>query len=239
MALPKLEDHVFRVLENFHRLSEAAEGLNWNLSMDSETLTFYHPKTLRVAFDCPAQLVGTEDERTGTWLWAWANEGSDIPGGMLEAVKRLKSVAEAGGADPFYQNPRTFRLPHPNFGTEMAILAAGVSDGYTTYRCPYDGGAAYLVVESCPKAVALPDSPLRISKAIMDGVSNFALDHRAAVAAYLGEPGPDGFYERGIKIGFDAQGRVGPMDFVLTPEAAPPRSPLSRFRGLFQRGSRG
>lgn len=240
MQIPRLEEHLFRVMENHLRLSEVATGCDWQLSLEAEVLAFYRPDSGKVVLDCPIQLVGTEDERTQTWLWAWANAGSDLPAGTLEAVNRLKKAAVSAGADDFYQNENTFPYPRPTFGAEMAILTAGVSDGFTTFRCPYEGGAAYIVIESCPKAAKLPNDPMRIGKAILEGITHFTLDHRAAITAYLGEPDAEGVYRGGIKIDFDAQGRVGNVEYTLTPEAAPaappkPVSPLERLKGLFRR----
>lgn len=229
-SLLPLEGYVFRVTENFLRLSEVIGDANWGLTVSEATLVFDRPGAGRLA--CPAQLVGSESEAAGTWLWAWANAASNLPPAILAAVERLRETAREEGGPDFYQDADAFSMPHPNFGTEMAIRCAGVTGGFTTYRCPYPGGAAHVVVTSCTEAERLPADPMRTVKAITTALSAFSVDHRKAVRAYLGEPDAGGIYQPlGLRLEFDGLGRISGINATLEPPASQKKGLLGRLFG--------
>jgi hypothetical protein len=236
MSSLRLEEYAFRITENYLRLSEVIEGCSWQIDMATELLTFYIPKSQKVIAQCPAQLVGSENDADQTWLWAWANEESNLPPGMLEAVNRLRRTAESQGQSEPYLTGEEFALPRPSFGAEMAVICAGISSGFTTYRCPYPGGAAYAIVESCPPAAQLPSDIMRTIRTLTTGVSAFPMNHRDAVRAYLGEPDADDVFAPGIKVVFDDLDRIADIQARLSSEnVSPPpsKSPLDRLKRLF------
>lgn len=236
MSSLRLESYVFAQIENQFRLYEILpEGFAWHIDMKRELLTFYEPATQVIALECPFQLVGSQATEDQTFLWAWANVESNLPAAVLESVRKLKAAAESEGKGEPFANDGAFPMPRDKFGMEMSVLCAGVGGGFCPYACGYDGGVLYAVVESAPKAKALPADPLRTIRAITTGISAFPLDHREAVRAYLGEPGGDGVYPNGgIKVAFDAQGRVADMSVVLRPPEKP-ASPLDGIKRLFGR----
>lgn len=236
MSLLRLENYIFAQVENQFRLYEILpEGFAWHIDMSAELLTFYDPADEKVALRCPFQLVGSKSSETGTFLWAWANTESNLPAAVLEHVRRLKSAAEAEGKREPFADAQAFPVPHDTFGMEMSVLCAGIGGGFCPYACAYDGGVLYTVVETAPKAKALPSDPFRTIRAITTAISAQSFDHQEAVRAYLGEPDADGVYAKaGIKIVFDAQGRIGEMSAVLEPPKKPV-SPLDSFKRLFGR----
>ncbi len=230
MSSLRLENYVFAQIENQFRLYEVLpEGFAWHIDMNKELLTFYDPATQAIALQCPFQLVGSKASEQGTFLWAWANVDSNLPAAVLESVRKLKAVAEAEGKGEPFANEEAFPVPYETFGMEMSVLCAGVGGGFCPYACGYDGGVVYAVVESAPKAKALPADPLRTIRAMTTGISALTFDHRDAVRAYLGEPDGDGVYPNGgIKVTFDGQGRIADMSAVLRP----PEKPASPFDGI-------
>jgi len=67
-------------------LSEVVGERDWAFSMDDGTLSFGDD------LQFPVQVLGTESESSGTWLWAWANEASGLPDTLLEAVSTLRGL---------------------------------------------------------------------------------------------------------------------------------------------------
>lgn len=232
----QLEDFVFQKTENSFRLGEILpDDFAWQIDMKREKLSFYSQASGQVAFECPVQLVGSGETAGQTWLWAWANYESQLPDTILESVRKMKALAEESSVGQIYLNDTAFSIPSKSFGTEAAILCAGVSGGFCPYSCPYDGGILYTVIETAPQARDLPADPMRTIRAITAAISTFSFDHKQAIRAYLGEPDADGVYAKsGVRITFDAQGRIGEIGFVLQPPKKP-ASPLDSIKRLFGR----
>lgn len=211
-----LEEYAFRIAENSLRLGEFIGDADWNLDVKGGLLSFVHPRSGDTLVRCPAQIVGSESDANGTFLWAWANTASGLPDTVLQAVNHLRETAETENADPAFQTAEPFPLPHPSFSSEAAYLCAGVADGCAVYRCPYDGGAAHVVVMTCPELDTLPADSLRAIRAITSCISVFELDHQAALHAYAGEPDKNGVYAaKGVRVTFDEQGRIANMEATL------------------------
>ena len=215
----QIEDYVFRIMDNNVRMQEVLGEYNWNVDMRLGTIAF-KTKSGAVIATCPVQLVGSE--ANGTWLWAWANKESNPPADLLVAVGKLKE----DGTEAHFQITEEFPVPSETFGHEMAILCAGLSGSYGTFRCPFSGGALYVVVESFPKARNLPFNPNRTTQAVMAAISTFKVkDHRAAWEAF-----PVG--ER-LEVSFDDQDRIKNIQMTLSPENLPTERPslLGRLFG--------
>jgi len=240
----RLEDYVFQMMENAYRMANVIGDTSWMLDIPTQRLTLTRNGTGQVVASLPAQLVGSVSEETQTFLWAWANAASDLPPAILQSVNRLREVAEAEGVREPFLIENTFPMPYLDFGMAATMICAGVTGGFGAYRCPYEGGAAYVVVERFPEAEVLPPDPMRASKAITDSISAFSLNHRAALEAYLGAAGADGIFTgRGLRVYLDAQERVGRIELTLHPESgagadAPAPSPLDKLKGFFGGGAR-
>ena len=215
----QIEDYVFRIMDNNVRMQEVLGEYNWNVDMRLGTIAF-KTKSGAVIATCPVQLVGSE--ANGTWLWAWANKESNPPADLLVAVGKLKE----DGTEAHFQITEEFPVPSETFGHEMAILCAGLSGSYGTFRCPFSGGALYVVVESFPKARNLPFNANRTTQAVLAAISTFKVkDHRAAWEAF-----PVG--ER-LEVSFDDQDRIKNIQMTLSPENLPTERPslLGRLFG--------
>lgn len=164
-----------------------------------------------------AQLLGTESESSNTWLWAWANTESNIPDHLLVASLSLKDYGEQHGIPELTQS----ELPLDQIdGHTLALLASGLCDANAYYRCPYDGGALFVLImdENFPKD---PTPPLqRIASVFPQAIASLDIpDHRLALTGYLDHYGlaheQDGdkivAKENGevmLTAAFDKQGRL-------------------------------
>ncbi len=135
----------------------------------------------------PIQVLGTEAEESGTWLWAWANTQSNIPPGLLKAVHRVRSFGESQGVNEL----TTAALPSSEYpGHLLASIAAGIADADCYYRGPYPGGAAFFLVYETPLRQAPPTPDVRVVNVLAQVVGAFAVDnHRAMARAYLESEG--------------------------------------------------
>jgi hypothetical protein len=220
MAL-RLEDHVFRVLENQFRLYQFLGTHDWDFDMDEGRLTFSNSETKEVLARCPVQILGTESQASQTWLWAWANEASNIPDRLLAGSRMVKSEAERAEVLE-YHRPQ-LPISYERQASELSIVSTGHLGLYTYYAAGYDGGAMYCAIERCPEAEnTAPLDGLMVNRVIFTAISALDMNHREAVHAYLGQPvaheGEDLIWDAGsdqVKVRFDDQGRVTKLEQVL------------------------
>lgn len=177
------------------------------------------------------QLLGTESEVSGTWLWAWANTASNIPAHLLTASLALKAYGEQHNIPELTtpQPPLDQIDPHA-----LALLTSGICEASAYFRCPYNGGALYVLItdDNFPKC---PDPPLqRIATVFPQAIAALDLpDHEQALCGYLDHYGlshehadgrivvPGAGGEPVLSAAFDAHKRLTRLDVTLTALAPP------------------
>lgn len=193
-------------------LADLLDDRGWELDLTAGTVTFGTDLTY------PIQLLGTESEADGTWLWAWANEESNLPPALLQLCGWLREYGRRAGLSEL--TDPTFPLDRAD-GHRLAILASGLT-GRCYYRGPYDGGAVFFHLENVPAEVLAPVSPERALTVLGQVVEAFPVDHRSAAVAFMHqqgwqvEPANDvvvGRHPSGsdIRIEFDRQGRISQL----------------------------
>lgn len=191
-------------------LERAAPGADWLLDIPSASLSF--GEAVRV----PVQLLGTESEQDGTWLWAWANQSVDNSGGILGIAEQLRAYGEQYQVPEFTQA----ELPLGEInGFLLSMVAAGLFSADALYRGPYEGGAAFMLLTLPEIHAQSNQTPLHVIRVFTEAIQMVPLNHRPALLGYLeckgysvteapgrlqavsptGEP---------LEADFDAQGRV-------------------------------
>jgi hypothetical protein len=218
-------EHVGAALGRQLALSEILGDRSWRLDLATGHARF----GMDLSF--PAQVIGTESETEGTWLWAWANPHSRLPLTMLRRANALRELGERRGI-PFLKT-RSFSTDEVT-AEQTAIVASGLCGHLPYYRGAYPGGAVFFILEEPPPAIQGPYDARRIASVLLEAISNFPIDHRAMSRAFLESQrfrlsddegcwtsqAPDG---RMLKITFDPRGRianvaarVGPQDERVT-----------------------
>ncbi len=204
------ERHAALAFEKQLALGELLGEHDWWLDLNAGTISFSQRYTF------PMQVLGTESEQSHTWLWAWANRQSNIPPRLLAAASALHDLGVREQITTLIEAQLSLDQIS---GHELAMLASGVTqaDGY--YRCPYEGGAAYVLISAPEIAALLSNEATRIISVFTQLIGIFALDHRRTLQAYLetkgyrlnasgnvvNAVGPQGATLRAV---FDAVGRV-------------------------------
>jgi hypothetical protein len=130
----------------------------------------------------PIQILGTEDQGSGTWLWAWANSQSGFPPGLLKAAERVRSFGESEGVAELV----TAMLPSSEYpGHLLACVAAGIADADCYFPGAIPGGACFMLIFETPLRQASPTDPVRIIRVLTQVTCAFGVDHRAMARAYL------------------------------------------------------
>ncbi|WP_145049916.1 DUF6882 domain-containing protein [Lignipirellula cremea] len=158
-------------------LTELIEDLPWSYDLQVGVLSFGD------RFHWKAEVLGTESDETGTWLWAWANEASNIPPELQAASLKLKALGEEHGIAEFTEP--VVPLDHAD-GHSFASIAVGEGLGKAYYRGPYDGGAGFLLITDEQLQFQVDDPLRRIMTVFPQAISSMELpDHREALRGYL------------------------------------------------------
>lgn len=123
-------------LEKQEKLSTLIGEHSWELDLDTGKARFED-----LAF--PFQVLGTESENTLTWLWAWANEQSEIPESLLTASLQAKAWGTNEGLGEF--TSPSIDLNRAD-GHMLALIASEVCTASAYYRGPYEGGAVFFLI---------------------------------------------------------------------------------------------
>jgi TPR repeat protein len=205
-----LAEHVATSLGKQRALGELLGDHRWFLDVQRGTVDFGENRVF------PVQLLGTESTVSNTWLWAWANDLSEIPGHVLNASERLRELGREQAVDEL---TRPIFPLSPDGGHLLALVASGIcqADGY--YRGPYDSGAVYFLIFETGlerRRRSAQDVAMTIQGVIM----TFGVDHHAMAAAYLQQEGwaiieesPAGLRAVGnggeeLRLRFDGAGRL-------------------------------
>ncbi|MBI2898769.1 MAG: hypothetical protein HYY17_01150 [Planctomycetes bacterium] len=169
------------------------------------------------------QLLGSESEESNTWLWAWANDCVSVPERVRSLAIAIRQWGEKHQVDALVRP----HLALGRFGGRHIAAAATVlskGDGY--YRAPYEGGAAYVVVQA-PELRSPSVPSVRIPRIFVETLSKDPIaDPRRALAGYLRSFGWDvrssperiealANGESVFTASLDAQGRPGKMEFRI------------------------
>jgi hypothetical protein len=217
--------HIAPSLDKQHYLCQITGNHDWRFDLGTGLLAFGNQYHWHI------QLLGTESEASGAWHWAWGNGNSNIPEHLLVASLALKAYGEQHGI-PELTTPQ---LPLDQVdGHKLALLASGVCEANAYYRCPYEGGALFVLImdENFPKCT---DPPLqRIATVFPQAIASLDIpDHKLALSGYLDHYGliheqdenQIMVHENGVAVlmaTFDEQNRLTHLEVKLKAEANDP-----------------
>lgn len=129
----------------------------------------------------PIQLLGTESQADGSWLWAWANSASQLPDALLTSARRLRDLGVARDIAEL----RNAQFDLDEQGHALAAVASGLIGDCCYYRGPYEGGAVYFLVFGLPAELFAPVPMPRAINLLMQAVSAFAVNGRQLTRSFL------------------------------------------------------
>lgn len=217
-------------------LSDAIGDGDWQLSLSEGQITFGGRQSF------PVQVLGSEGDAAGTWLWAWANTESNLPPTLVQAAEQMRAFGEQ-------ERVAEFVAPEINLedadGHKLSAIACGVCGADAYYRGPYAGGAVFLLLTAPTLRRFADDTPMRFIRIFTEFISAVSCDHRSALAAYAAYKGfacqsvagadtvrlPAGAE---VRAEFDAQDRLAKLSSTLTAEnsaPAPEKKPWWKLGG--------
>jgi hypothetical protein len=148
----------------------------YELDLDARVVRF--SGTLEV----PLQVLGTQSDNTLTWLWAWAEEQTEIPRDLVRSSLEMKDWGVKTNV-PECTAP-SVDLDRADGGM-ISLIASEICRASCYYRDPYEGGALFLLlfnrdIERQPSFIAD-----ELAHAFVDLISRYDFNHRKAFRSYL------------------------------------------------------
>lgn len=133
-----------------------------------------------------AGILGSESHIQNTWLWSWAHTESGLPERAVAASHRAKkSLPDL----PEFQTGK-FMLDELHNGHNLSMTTCGASaENLCYYRCPYDGGAAFVVIHGLPEEIFAPADLQTFLRQYLEIIRGFYCDHRLLAAGFLFQNG--------------------------------------------------
>lgn len=216
--------HIAASFDKHVQLEEfLGDDWSWNLDMSTGLLTLTVKED---AIEIPFQVLGSESHVSGTWLWSWANQASNLPEKVLEAASRLR----AQGEDQEIPELTEASLPlEAVSGHMLSLVATGILGADAFFCGPYENGAVFLLLKDFAQ-LPRPENPaVRMTSIFPLLVSNVPVDnHKAAFEAYakyygfVTEQNQNEVVARHEKFGelaaeFDEMNRMTGLDARLQP----------------------
>lgn len=221
-----LEEHGAASWDKQECLAEMIGEGGWQLDVPAGRITFRGTQTF------PVQILGTEGEDAGTWLWSWANLQSGLPEPLLAAARQLQTYGSQNQVRELVEPEVSLEAAN---GHLFSLIASGLCHADAYYRGPYEGGAVFLLLDAPTLRSLADNSPMRFIRVFTQFIAAFSCNHRAAFNAYAGYKGfpvvvqndvvtisfPLGAEIRAV---FDGSGRLTEMNSVLTAQNIDVRS---------------
>ena len=166
-----------RIAVNQSKCSEKiVRGRNWNIDFARGVISFGDDIYA-------AQLIGTESKVSNSWLWGWANP-SGLNESVLSYANELHNFGEANKLEVF--ETKNFELKGLFNGHNIGIIASALHDeNVCYYRCPYDGGAAFVVFSNIDNEVFKQIDMVTFSKYVNECIQKFNVDHMIFIKSFL------------------------------------------------------
>lgn len=188
------------------------EEFPWQFETETGKLTLAKTHVYR------AYVLGTASAISNTWLWAWANQQSEIPESVLKAAASLRQ---------FGQKENIPELTEPKIPLDrvsllhLALVGCGLCKADLFYLGPTDHGALLLLAVAPELRERAVSHTVRTSGVVTNIAAQLgpAVDHRECIVSYLKDKGyalqDDGTTLRAtaptgdpLTVTFDAQGRL-------------------------------
>jgi Family of unknown function (DUF6882) len=180
-----------------------------------------------------AELVGTEADDPGSWMWSWANP-SGFPDHVTAAARHARGYGEQHGVGELTTGE--IPLDGAALGYRLTVVTCGLAGGYAYYpAAAAPGTTAYMLLDH--PSLALP--PVQLSRALRVltavSASGQVADWRYALVSYAGQRGLEArpaerwvelVHPHGggsIRVDLDERGRVANIAGRLQPVEPTPR----------------
>lgn len=176
MLLATFAEHAAATYDKQTYLGDLIGDLPWEFEMETGLLKFGDRYRWRT------QIIGTHSERSGLWLWGWANESSGLPDELVLASRSLRALGLQYGIGQLCE----VHLPtNRHDGHFWSVIAAGLCSSNAYYCGAYEGGAVFLLIHDPIYRQVIEQPLVRFASLLPKALSTFDItDHRLTVKGY-------------------------------------------------------
>ena len=184
-----LEKYAGVAFEKQYSLSDLIGDGDWNIDMESGSISFGD------RFSAPMQMLGTYSFDSGTWLWAWANEASKIPSGLLSDANALRELGQEHNIE--FLTMDEYKM-EPTDVHSLGLIASGIFGASAYYAGNYGSGIALVTLKDERIDNAEYNEQARILSVFPEIARIFTVNHKRTLQNYLEakkyivDPGSDG-----------------------------------------------
>ncbi len=175
-----LEKYIGLAFEKQLSFSSLIEGKEWDADLTQGSITFGEQ------MEFPIQILGSFSYSVNTWLWAWANQQSNLPENLLPEAFDLRRYGLKHKIDQFRKAEYPFKQDDLK---RVGLIATGMFDDDGYYLADYGGGVMLMTVKSPIIKKNREDQPHKIFSTFSKIISNFELNHKTALSSYLAAKG--------------------------------------------------
>lgn len=190
-----LEQYGLVSLEKQEKLKSLLGDHTMELDFDAGLIRFSS------AYEFPFQVLGTESDNTLTWLWAWAEEQTEVPEEQLRSARQMR---EWGAKENLIE----FTTPSVDLtsadGLIISLISSEICGASCYYQDSYDGGALFLLLFGQTIDVQAPLDAAGLLRQLSGLASIYEFNHRNALRSYLRSKGL-AFSEAGLLISGDLE----------------------------------
>jgi Family of unknown function (DUF6882) len=174
-----LENYGLLSLEKQDKLADVIGEHTYEIDLDDGTIRFD-------SAEFPFQVLGTESDNTLTWLWAWAEEQTEIQENLITTSRTLRDWGEKEDLPELFTPSVDLGLVD---GLAFALIASEVCKASCFYHDVYEGGSLFILlfdnrIDSQPSC-----NLTRLSKQFLNLISLYELNHKNALLSYLNAKG--------------------------------------------------
>ena len=174
-----LEKYVGIAFEKQYNLAEIIGESDWNIDLNTGNISFG-------SLSFPSQILGTYSFDSGTWLWAWANEASDIPSHLLSEAQALKKLGEENNIE--FLSMAEYKM-EPTDVHSLGLIASGYFSSSAYYAGNFGSGILLITLKDDSIDSVSYNEHLRILSVFPEIVKNFTVNHKRSLINYLNTKG--------------------------------------------------
>lgn len=163
-------------LERQLDFAEVIGNNGWNIDIQKAEISFGADLTY------PIQVLGSFSHASETWLWAWANTQSALPESVLQQALQLKKYGEDNEIDLLRNSQFDATMDDLHL---IGMTASGMFGSSAYYIADYGQGAMVVTIKSNTLDKNQKDQHLRIATVFPQLISQFEMNHKAALLNYL------------------------------------------------------
>ena len=180
---------------------------NWNVDMQKGEIAF------GPGLEFPIQVLGTFSHSSDTWLWSWANTQSGLPESIIQDALQLKAYGLENEIDLLINSEFDASIDDLHW---VGMIASGMFGANGYYIADYGQGAMVVTIKSSQLEKVQENEHYRIPTVFPQLISQFEMNHKAALSNYLMAKGytvrEDGLKLMGTKNGKTINAEFDDMD---------------------------